>query len=93
MCLRSLFKYANTHNIPCINFLMIELGQRQPKPVVFLERGEIKRLLKAPDITTLKGLRNKAILETLISTGLRVGELVKIEKNQINKRSSITIKE
>jgi len=91
MCLRALFRYANTHNIPCINFLMIELGQREPKQVVFLERGEIRRLLKAPDTATLKGLRDKAILETLISTGLRVGELVKIEKNQINRRNSITI--
>jgi len=91
MCLRAFSRYANVHNIPCINFLMIELGQRQPNLVVFLERGEIRRLLKAPDTATLKSLRDKAILETLISTGLRVGELVKIEKNQIGKRNSITI--
>jgi len=91
MCLRAFFRYANIHNIPCINSLLVEIGQRQPKIAVFLERGEIRRLLKAPDTTTLKGLRDRAILETLISTGLRVGELVKIEKNQIGRRSSTTI--
>ncbi len=42
----------------------------------FLNQGEIVRLIEAPDTSSLPGLRDRAILELLYSTGIRVSELV-----------------
>ena len=51
------------------------LNNMQKLPIVLLEK-QIIRLLEAPDITTITGLRNRAILEMMYATGLRVSELV-----------------
>jgi site-specific recombinase XerD len=64
------------------------------KEVNFLNLEEIERLLLAPDIKTLPGLRDRAILETLFSTGLRVAELVSLNREQLkikNQTSDIEI--
>ncbi|MBX4200075.1 tyrosine-type recombinase/integrase [Candidatus Parcubacteria bacterium] len=42
---------------------------------------ELTRLLNAPDVTTLQGLRDKAMLELLFSTGLRVSELASLSRD------------
>ncbi len=56
-------------------------GERQVK---FLNGGQIDRLLSAPSISTINGIRDKAILEVLFSTGLRVSELTKLDRDKIN---------
>jgi integrase/recombinase XerD len=91
MALRSFLRYANTHNIPCVSFLMIELGNRVNRNIVFLEKDELKKLLATPDEKTIKGLRDRAILELLISTGMRVGELIGLKRNQVNKSNCISV--
>jgi integrase/recombinase XerD len=53
-------------------------------PRNYLSQREINKLLKAPDITTHLGLRNRAILETLYSTGIRSMELRNLELADIN---------
>jgi site-specific recombinase XerD len=62
----------------------VELGKFRDRSIKFLDRDQLDRLLNAPEISTPFGLRDKAILETLFSTGLRVSELTRLNRDQIN---------
>jgi site-specific recombinase XerD len=62
----------------------IELPKQSARSVSFLDSGQIERLLNSPQISNEIGLRDKAILETLFSTGLRVSELVSLNRDQID---------
>jgi integrase/recombinase XerD len=52
-------------------------------PSILVEE-DVTRLIESPDPTTPTGLRNRAMLETLYSSGLRVSELVPLKLNQVN---------
>ncbi len=62
----------------------IELPKQSQRSVAFLNSEQVERLLNSPKISDEVGLRDKAILETLFSTGLRVSELVRLNRDQIN---------
>jgi integrase/recombinase XerD len=57
-----------------------KLGRKLPDTLSF---GEIENLLKAIDLSTQEGARNRAILETLYSSGLRVSELVELRRSNV----------
>ena len=57
---------------------------RSEKTVKFLSLEQIERLLLAPGIETAAGLRDRAILEAFFSTGLRIAELVALNKEQFS---------
>jgi integrase/recombinase XerD len=50
----------------------------------FLDVEEVDRLLAAPDISTPRGLRDKALIEVLYATGMRVSELVSVRPNDLH---------
>ncbi|MFQ5793089.1 MAG: tyrosine recombinase XerC [Acidobacteriota bacterium] len=50
----------------------------------FLDTVEVVRLIEAPDVSTLAGLRDRAILEVLYSTGIRVSELVGLSVEDVD---------
>ncbi|XXQ67656.1 site-specific tyrosine recombinase XerD [Neisseriaceae bacterium B1] len=54
-----------------------------------ISESQIEALLNAPDIETPHGLRDKALLELLYATGLRVSEAVQLQLNEINLQAGI----
>lgn len=84
IALRSFLKFCAKRNIPALTADKIELARTIRKQVTFLSPEELERLFKQPDTTTLPGLRDRAILELLFSSGLRVSELVGLDRDHIN---------
>ena len=83
IALRALLSYFSARNISSLPVDKIELPKgKKGKTLKFLTLGQIEKLFSAPDVQTVKGLRDKAILETLFSTGLRVAELTSLNKEQ-----------
>jgi len=76
-CLRSLFKFCVREQIidanPAKALRTPRTGRKLPK---FLSTEEVVRLLEAPPANTAAGLRDRAMLETMYSAGVRVSELV-----------------
>ena len=66
---------------PCDRVDAPRLGR--PLPEVLTEQ-EVERLLAAPDVDTALGMRDRAMLEVLYATGLRVSELVGLRPEQVN---------
>jgi integrase/recombinase XerD len=54
-----------------------------------LSESEVEGLIRAPDVTAPRGLRDRAMLELLYATGLRVSELVSLRADQINLRQGV----
>ena len=62
----------------------VELPKQSSRSIAFLNPDQIERLLNSPKIATSAGLRDRTILETLYSTGLRVSELVSLNRDQVD---------
>lgn len=84
IALRSFLRFCAKRDIEAMAPDKIELGRMVRKQVTFLNEDELERLLAQPDTTTVIGLRDKAILELLFSSGLRVSELVGLDKDHVN---------
>lgn len=83
--LRSLLRYLSAHrDIATLPPDKIVLPKSSSRSVSFLNSEQVERLLNIPDISRITGLRDRAIMETLFSTGLRVSELTKLNRGQIN---------
>lgn len=84
IALRSFLKFCAKRNIPTLPPEKIELARTKRKQVTFLDEDELSRLFDQPDTATLAGLRDRAILELLFSSGLRVSELVNLDRGHVN---------
>jgi site-specific recombinase XerD len=84
IALRSFLKYANKRGLHTMPSDHVELARVKRPQISFLEADELSRLLKAPDTANAVGLRDRAILELLFSSGLRVSELVNLNRDHIN---------
>lgn len=73
---------------PTIDLLAPKLWFSLPK---FLSVKDVDLLLRQPDEKQVKGCRDKAMLELLYATGLRVSELVSLKKNDVNLESGFLI--
>jgi site-specific recombinase XerD len=84
IALRSFLKFCAKRNIPAMSADKIELARTKRKQVTFLNEEEIERLFAQPDMTIVNGMRDRAILELLFSSGLRVSELVGLDRDHVN---------
>jgi site-specific recombinase XerD len=82
--LRTFLKYLAKQDVPALAAEKIEIGKTPDRQVDFLEFAEVERLMEAARGTDLKALRDKAILELLFSSGLRVSELVSLDRHHLN---------
>jgi site-specific recombinase XerD len=84
IALRSFLKYCIRTNIPSLAPDRIDLAKTPEREIDLITSDELNRLLAAANGTDEKSLRDKAILELLFSTGLRVSELVGLNVESID---------
>jgi len=84
IALRSFLRWLVKNGHKVIAPDQLDLPKGRGRQVNFLSHEEVTRLLNMPIVSTLAGLRDKAILEVLFSTGLRVSELVSLDRDQLN---------
>jgi integrase/recombinase XerD len=85
--LRNFFRFAQIHELittdPSINLESPKIRRSLPG---YLRLEEVERLLEQPDSTTALGLRDRAMLEVLYSTGLRVSELIGLQVSDLDSK-------
>lgn len=87
VALRSFFKYLIREKLKVLSPEMIELGKSRERNINFLSPENLTKLFNSVDIKDLRGLRDRTILEVLFSTGLRVSELVSLNREDTNVQS------
>lgn len=84
IALRAFLRYLARIDINTLSPEKVELGEIDPRPLKILDDSHLKQLLDAPNTAKKDGIRDRSILETLFSTGLRVSELASLNKDSIN---------
>ena len=85
IALRAFLKYLAKRDIKSLSAEKIELAKQGSRHVEFLEPEELKRILAEPGKDpTILGNRDKAILELMFSTGLRVSEVAGLKIENVN---------
>jgi site-specific recombinase XerD len=85
IALRALLRYLLVQrDVPTLSPEKIDLPKGISRTITFLNSTQLERLLNSPDTSKVIGLRDRAILETLFSTGLRVSELARLNRDQID---------
>lgn len=84
IALRSFLKFLIKRDVVTLAPEKIELGKSESRSLKFLNTEQVERLLSSPGISGERNLRDKAILEVLFSTGLRVSELVGLNRETID---------
>ena len=84
IALRGFLNYLSKRDIPSLSPEKIELPKVSRKQVTFLHYDEVERLLEQVKTVNETGLRDRAIIELLFSSGLRVSELTNLNRDHIN---------
>lgn len=84
IALRSFLKWLIKNDYEVMQPEKIDVPKNKDHSLKFLNAEQLERLLNQPLLSTKTGLRDRAILEMLFSTGLRVSELVRLDREQIN---------
>ncbi len=95
IALRSFLRYLAKRDVKSLSPDKIELAKQSKRSVEFLEEDELKRFLEAPLLYAqgMIALRDKAVLELLFSTGMRVSEAASLHIDRVNlKRDEFTVR-
>lgn len=84
IALRSWLKWLTKQDLPVLQPEKIDLPKGDPHSMKFLSLDQVERLLGQPEVGKPSGLRDRALLEVLFSTGLRVSELVNLNRDQVD---------
>lgn len=91
VALRALLGWLAKKNIASLSSDKIDLPGVDEPEVTFLQAEAMAKLLQTPDRTSPSGKRDAAILETLFSTGLRVAELVRLDRGDVEGREEVSV--
>ncbi len=92
IALRSFLKYLAKRGHETVPPERIELLKAPARQVEIISHTELERLLDAPDMKTLAGMRDKAMLELFFSTGLRLSELCALDRFIDLKKGELTVR-
>lgn len=93
IALRSFLKFLSKNDIESLNAEKLELAKVPERELDLLDTQDLERLLSAPKGENAMALRDRAILETFFSTGLRISELVSLPREEINfKKEEISVR-
>lgn len=92
IALRAFLKFLARKGIPALPPERIELAKVPERSLDLITTAELERLLKAPGTDGVKALRDRAILELLFSTGLRVSELCSLDSDLDLSRDSFSVR-
>lgn len=94
IALRAFLRFLAKQDVSSLAPEKVELPKTEEKEVNFLEPEEVKELFKAvPDSGKTRHLRDRAILEVLYATGLRVSELTSLNRDDLNlKRDEFSVR-
>lgn len=85
IALRSFLNYFADRDIQSLPSEKIKLSKdKRDKSVHFLNLEQVEKLVSVPNVSRKNGLRDRTILEVFFSTGLRLSELVSLDKDQVN---------
>ncbi len=87
IALRNYLKYLSNQDIQSLSPEKISLAKVEDHEITFLDEDEIERILDQPDVTTLQGARDRAVLEMLFSTGLRLAEITSLNREDVQLES------
>lgn len=84
IALRSWLKWLVKNDVEVLHPEKVDLPKAESHQMQFLSIEQMERLMNQPNLSSKAGLRDKAILEVLFSTGLRVSELVSLNRDQVD---------
>lgn len=84
LALRAFLRYLSWRGIMTLPPEKVVIAKTGDREISFLETEELRSVLESVDVAKTSGLRDRTILEVLFSTGVRVSELVALDRDQIN---------
>jgi site-specific recombinase XerD len=83
--LRAFLQFLAERDIDTLPSSKIKLGKHKADDTIsFLDPREIDAMLQLPDVKKLEGVRDRAIMETLFSSGMRLSELISLDADQLS---------
>lgn len=85
--MRAFFKYLEKQDISCLSASKIDLIKEEERKIEFLSSEELQSLFATCHEQTIQNMRDFAIMKMIYVTGLRISELVSLNRNDINMKT------